>query len=64
MHTDEVNEFTRLAISSAMDSLQNVIQTVDKLDSNSEHEDVILNCTRIRVMLADSLLLSDIISAR
>jgi len=63
MRTADINEFTRSAISSAMDSLQNAIQTIDKLDSNLDYEDVILDCTRARMMLAESLLLNDVISA-
>lgn len=63
MRTADINEFTRSAISSAIDSLQDAIQTVNKLDSNLDYEDVILDCTRVRVMLAESLLLNDIVSA-
>lgn len=63
MRTADINEFIRSAISSAMDSLQNAIQTIDKLDSNLDYEDVILDCTRARMMLAESLLLNDVISA-
>lgn len=63
MRTADINEFTRSAISSAIDSLQDAIQTVNKLDSNLNYEDVILDCTRARLMLAESLLLNDIVSA-
>ena len=63
MRTADINEFTRSAISSAIDSLQDAIQTVNKLDSNLDYEDVILDCTRARLMLAESLLLNDIVSA-